>query len=86
MSESVRVRSYRALVESILMYNYGAWGLTDAQTERLDRCQRRMIRRVLGVMLLDKISNEAFMHAMISFRLRGLVQAYPHAGGSWVTC
>ena len=34
------------------------WGLTKVQAARLDCCQRKMMRRVLGISLLDKISNE----------------------------
>lgn len=59
VSERVRLLSYRALVESVLLYNCGTWALTEVQAARLDCCQRSMIRRVLGVRLLDKVTNEA---------------------------
>ena len=54
----VRIASYRAIVESVLMYNSGTWALTEVLADRLDRCQRRMLRRVLGVHWFDRVSNE----------------------------
>ena len=59
VAERVRILSYRALVESVLLYNCGTWSLTEVQSDRIDRCQRKMIRRVLGVKCVDKISNKA---------------------------
>ena len=55
----VRIKAYRALVESTLLYNCGTWALTSLLADKLDRAQRKMIRRVVGVTWRDKITNEA---------------------------
>ena len=51
VSECNRLRSYRVIVESVLLYNCGTWALTQALAEKLDRCQRNMLRRVVGLRL-----------------------------------
>ena len=40
------------------MYNCGTWALTDVLAEKLDRPQRKMLRRVLNVKWFDKVTNE----------------------------
>jgi hypothetical protein len=59
VSECNRLRSYRVIVESVLLYNCGTWALTQALADKLDRCQRNMLRRVVGLSWYDKVSNEA---------------------------
>ena len=39
------------------MYNCGTWALTEALSDKLDRCQRKMIRRVLGLKWSDRVTN-----------------------------
>jgi hypothetical protein len=58
VAEHVRIKSYRALVESILLYNCGTWALSSSLADKLDRAQRKMLRRVLGVSWRDKLRNE----------------------------
>ena len=53
-----RIQSYQALVESVLMYNCGTWGLTEILADKLDRFQRKLLRRVMGVSWSDRVSNE----------------------------
>ena len=57
VAQKIRVDAYRALVESVLMYNCGTWALTEALSDKLDRCQRKMIRRVLGLKWSDRVTN-----------------------------
>ena len=56
---ATRIRSYQALVESVLMYNCGTWGLTEAIADKLDRFQRKLLRRVMGISWSDRVTNEA---------------------------
>jgi hypothetical protein len=54
----VRLKAYRALVESVLLYNCGTWALSSLLADKIDRAQRKMLRRVLGVTWRDKITIE----------------------------
>ena len=59
---ATRIRSYQALVESVLMYNCGTWGLTEAIADKIDRFQRKLLRRVarvMGISWSDRVTNEA---------------------------
>ena len=58
VAKRIRVHSYRAIVESVLLYNCGTWALTEALADRLDRFQRKMLRRILGLKWSDKVTNE----------------------------
>ena len=55
----IRIQSYRAFVESVLMYNCGTWALTTSLAEKLDCFQRKLLRRVLGLKWSDKVTNES---------------------------
>lgn len=57
VAEHVRIHAYRAIVESVLLYNCGTWALPVSVADRLDRAQRKMIRRVLGLQWYDKVTN-----------------------------
>ena len=57
VAEHIRINAYRAIVESVLLYNCGTWALPVTVADRLDRAQRKMIRRVIGVKWYDKVSN-----------------------------
>ena len=57
VSVNVRLLSYKAIVESVLLYNCGTWSLSEALAEKLDCFQRKMIRRVLNVKWSDKVTN-----------------------------
>ena len=39
VAQRVRLNAYRAIVESVLLYNCGTWALTEVLSDRLDRCQ-----------------------------------------------
>ena len=57
VTERVRLHSYRAIVESVLLYNSATWALNEEMSVKLDRTQRRMLRQVIGVRLLDKMTD-----------------------------
>ena len=59
VSERTRIYSYRVVVESVLLYNCGTWALTRKLANKLDRCQRSMLRRVVGLHWYDKVKNES---------------------------
>jgi hypothetical protein len=58
VSVDVRLQSYKAIVESVLLYNCSTWSLSEALAENLDCFQRKMLRRVLNGKWFDKITNE----------------------------
>jgi len=58
VAQHIRVQLYRAIVESVLLYNCGTWALPVALADRLDRAQRKMLRRVVGLKWSDKVTNE----------------------------
>jgi len=43
-----KLRIYRAMVSSVLLYAAHSWALTDAQLERLEVAQRAQLRRMVG--------------------------------------
>lgn len=51
-----RLKTHQSMVESILLYNCGTWALTVEAEGRLDRAQRRMLRRVLGLKWYDEVT------------------------------
>ncbi len=57
MAFDVRLKAYRALVESVL-YNCGTWASSSFLADKIDRAQKKMLRRVLGVTWRDKITIE----------------------------
>ena len=57
VAQHIRIIAYRAIVESVLLYNCGTWALTEVLASKLDCAQRKMMRRVLGVKLSDRITN-----------------------------
>ena len=46
-----------------MLYNCGTWALTEAQAEKLDAFQRKLLRRILGIKWFDKETNaRAYMY------------------------
>ena len=54
-----RVKLYKALVKSVLLYNSSTWGITKAEEESLNAFHRKQLRRVLGVHCPTKITNKS---------------------------
>jgi hypothetical protein len=57
---STRLKSFNALVESVLLFNCGTWALTVQLADRLDGAHRKMLRRALGLKWSDYESNVDF--------------------------
>ena len=53
-----RLQLYSSLVQSILLYNCGTWGLSKSDERKLDSFHRRQQRQVIGVKWPHKISNK----------------------------
>ena len=53
-----KIKIYRALVKSILLYNCGTWGVSLNVQQRLDAYHRRQLRRILGIRYPTHIKRE----------------------------
>ena len=53
-----KIKIYRALVKSVLLYNCGTWGVSANVQQKLDAYHRRHLRRILGIKYPTRISNE----------------------------
>ena len=58
---SVKMQVYRALISQVLLYGSHCWSLSAAQLEGLEVLQRHHLRRILGVKISDRVSNEALL-------------------------
>jgi hypothetical protein len=56
LNVEMKVQFYKTMIQSILLYNCGTWGLTNSQIDRLEGCNRRLLRRLLGIYYPNKIS------------------------------
>ena len=45
----LKLRIFRALIESIFLYNSECWGLNKEQEERINITQRKFLRNILGI-------------------------------------
>ena len=52
-----KIQLYISLVKSVLIHESGAWGLTRAETTKLDASNRKQLRRLLGIKCPIKITN-----------------------------
>ena len=52
-----RLKLYGTLVQSILLYNSGTWGVSATDEKNLDSFHRRQLRKVMGIKWPHKISN-----------------------------
>ena len=53
-----KMKLYRALVKSILLYNCGTWALTKTQVEKLNAFHRQQLRRLLNIKYPTIITNK----------------------------
>jgi hypothetical protein len=58
VSEAVRLRMYKAYIESIFLYNSELWTLTKTLENTIDSFQRRILRKVIHVMWPRTINNK----------------------------
>ena len=57
LNRRTRLNTYKALVETILLYNCSTWALSEGEANKLYTFQRKLIRQVLGYTWSDKITN-----------------------------
>ena len=57
ISEVIRLRIFKAYVESIFLYNSELWTLTKSLEDKIDSFQRRLLRKVIRVNWPRLISN-----------------------------
>ena len=58
VNQKTKMKLYRALVKSILLYNCSTWGVTQNIEQKLDAFHRRQLRRVLNIKYPTNISNK----------------------------
>ena len=58
VSKTIRIMTYKDIVESVLLFNCSTWALSIKEADNLDTYQRRQLRKILGHVWSDKVSNE----------------------------
>lgn len=58
MSKDLKVRTFQATVEAVLLYGAETWTVTKTLGKRIDGTYTRMLRMVLGVSWKDKLTNK----------------------------
>ena len=53
-----KIKTYKTLVKSILLYNSGTWGMTKGEEEKIDAFHRKQLKRILQIKYPTKIKNE----------------------------
>ena len=61
IATGVKMQVYRVMVSQVLLYGSHSWNLTAEQLEHLEILQRQHFRRILGVRLSDRLSNETLL-------------------------
>jgi len=59
---STECRIYQALVRTILMYGCETWAMRKRDLHVAELFDRQCLRRALRIRLLDRVSNEDFLH------------------------
>ena len=54
----IKLLLYKVIVQSTLLYGCETWAVTDRDVHRLEVFQMKCLRRMRGVTLLDRISND----------------------------
>ena len=57
LNKNLKIKFFRACVESILLYNSETWTLTQAMTTKIDGLYTKLLRRALNVSWKDHIPN-----------------------------
>ena len=57
LNKHLRIELYKKLIKPVLLYNSSTWGLTANDELKLDTFHKKQLRRVIGKIYLDKISN-----------------------------
>ena len=57
----IRLKLYKNLIKSIILYNCGTWGLTKHQEEKLDTYHQNQFKKILGIKCQTRISMTNYM-------------------------
>ena len=60
LKTSTKIKLYKSLVKSILLYNCGTWALTLTAEERLNAYHRKQLKKILNIRYPMKITNKSF--------------------------
>ena len=58
LNKSLKIRFFRACVESILLYNSETWTLTQTMETKIDGLYTKLLRRALNISWRDHVSNQ----------------------------
>ncbi|GFS08575.1 endonuclease-reverse transcriptase [Elysia marginata] len=58
IKREIKIKLYKSLVESILIYNCGTWALTQTEANKLDTFHRKQLRNILDIHYPTLISNK----------------------------
>ena len=58
LKTSTKIKLYKSLVKSILLYNCGTWALTLTEEEKLNAYHRKQLRKILNIRYPKKITNK----------------------------
>ena len=59
LKTSTKIKLYKSLVKSILLYNCGTWALTLTEEERLNAYHRKQLKKILNIRYPKKITNKS---------------------------
>ena len=59
LKTSTKIKLYKSLVKSILLYNCGTWALTLTEEERLNAFHRKQLKKILNIRYPKKITNKS---------------------------
>ena len=59
LKTSTKIKPYKPIVKSILLYNCGTWALTLKEEESLNAYYRKQLKRTLNIRYLKKITNKS---------------------------
>ena len=54
----ILLNAYKAIVESVLLYNCGTWALDQSDADKIDAFQRKLLRQIVGYKWYDRVTNE----------------------------
>ncbi len=58
MRREMKIRLFRATVESVLLYGSEAWTISQSLSKRINGCYSRMLRMALDIKWSDRVSND----------------------------
>ena len=65
---------YKVIVQSTLLYGCETWAVTDRDVHRLEVFQMKCLRRIRGVTLLNRISNDSMLACSAFSKMANLLR------------